>query len=45
MLYCDINNDNIPEHAPLYPVAIFLDKNSYTRLKKYLEFCRIKWIS
>lgn len=45
ILYCDINNDNIPEHAPWYPVAIFLDKNSYTRLKKYLEFCRIKWIS
>jgi hypothetical protein len=31
--YCELNDANVSEHAPWYPVAIFVDHNSYKRLK------------
>ncbi len=36
LIYCQINNAEIPEHAPWYPVSIYVDKGSYARLKKIL---------
>ena len=37
IMYCEKNNNKIPEHAPWYPVAVFVDDDSCNRLKKYLE--------
>ena len=36
-MYCEVNNVKIPEHAPWYPVAVFLDVHSYDRLEKFLK--------
>ena len=32
--YCQINDTQIPEHAPWFPVAIYVDESSYIRLNK-----------
>jgi hypothetical protein len=37
LAYCQQNDSAIPEHAPWFPVAIRIDKDSYTRLVERLE--------
>ncbi|NVN90287.1 MAG: hypothetical protein HXX11_06745 [Desulfuromonadales bacterium] len=32
LTYCQTNNSLIPEHAPWFPVGIYVDKSSYARL-------------
>jgi len=32
--FCSLNNTLIPEHAPWFPVAIFVDRDSYIRLPR-----------
>ncbi len=37
LVYCKKNNSQIPEHAPWFPVAIHVDKSSYSRLRILLQ--------
>jgi hypothetical protein len=37
LLCCQTNNSLIPEHAPWFPVAVFVDPGSYARLKAIIE--------
>lgn len=35
--YCRLNNEEIPDNSPWYPVAIYIDKESSKRLQAYLK--------
>lgn len=35
--YCEINNKELPDYSPWYPVAIYVDKNSYNRLNSIVS--------
>lgn len=39
--YCQLNNEKIPENSPWYPVAVYTDHNSYTRLNKMIDIANI----